>query len=159
MTTTIIWWLVGLVLSLGLLALFFAGVAGAIPPVPGVSAGEGIGIVAIIMFAIAIIIFIASLYFIVKKNASGRITLTELSFLSRSSGALTSILVAYLPLALMWLGPILYMFLLDVSFMYPTIICIITFFLVSTFERVAFPSFESSTLSNYSGVLNKITSP
>jgi len=159
METGVIWWILGLVITLGLLAVFFASVGGAIPGAPTLPASDGIEIATIVMVVIAIAIFGFSMYFIAIKNSTGKIALTELSFLSRSSGALTAVLVAYLPLALIWLGPILFMLLLDISFMFPTILSIPTFFLVSTFEKMAFSSFESSSTSNYSDVLNKITSP
>jgi len=158
METGTIWMILGVLGSIGTIALFIMSGSGSIPA-GSLSPSSGIEVATIVMVVIAIGIFIVAMYTIAAKNASGKVTLTELSFLSRSSGVLTSIFVAYLPLALIWLGPILFVLLLDISFMFPTILSIPTFFLVGTFEKLVFSGLESSATSNYSSVLNKITSP
>lgn len=101
---------------------------------------DGIGIASIVIGSLAFVGSLIAVAFIVKRSSpvSGLPGLTENSFLSKTSEVGVTLLVSYLPLALLWLGPMLSVLLLKSYFMIPTFGCIITFFLVGVSEKLIF---------------------
>ena len=89
--------------------------------------------------ALALAASLATVGFIVSKSGPNAVAgLTENSFLSKTSELGVALLVAYLPIALLWLGPLLSVLLLKSYFMIPTAGSIITFFLVGALDKIIF---------------------
>lgn len=98
----------------------------------------GIEIASIVIGGLAVLI---GIYAIIKINgrspASSAIGLTENSFLSKSAAVLTSFLVAYFPLALLWLGPILSILLVKSGFMFASIVSFVTSGILFLLDKLA----------------------
>jgi hypothetical protein len=126
---------IGVLVTLALIGLFIGLIAGLGNKLPTVSVGADTGIIIFsgVTAGITLILFGVGLYLQSKKATV--VGVTELSFISKVSGWLTSILVSYLPMALLWLGPILALLLLDVSFILPSFLAFIPFMIISTIDK------------------------
>ena len=126
---------IGVLVTLALIGLFIGLIAGLGNKLPTVSVGADTGIIIFsgVTAGVTLILFGVGLYLQSKKATV--VGVTELSFISKVSGWLTSILVSYLPMALLWLGPILALLLLDVSFILPSFLAFIPFMIISTIDK------------------------
>ena len=156
-SNSVIWYGLGAIAAVGIGIGILAALGGIIPT-PNLDPALGFSITTIVLLVIAIGIFAVSLGISARKTTGTRLGATELSGLSKLAGWFTSLLVAYLPIALIWLGPILGVFLQDVSFVFPSFLAVIPFFTISTLDRLLT---GPNPFANYStaDVLNKITSP
>jgi len=99
---------------------------------------------------------VIGIYALIKINSRSPVTsvagLTENSFLSKAAAVLTSFLVAYFPLALLWLGPILSILLVKPGFMFPSIISFVTSGILFLMDKLATTSTFSfiGTAGNFS---------
>lgn len=119
---------------------------------------DGVNWVEIISIFVAVFSVLGSVVAIIllakKSGPSGVLLLTENSGLSQIAAVATSLFVAYLPMALLWLGPMLSIFLVKLYFLIPTAGCIITFFTVGAFEQLLLTAGSPGTLQQL-GALNK----
>lgn len=93
----------------------------------------------IIIGTLALIGSVLAIVFLARKSGPvGMAGLTENSFLSKAVEFGTTLLVSYLPLALLWLGPMLSVLLIKTYFMIPTLGAIITFLAIGAAEKLIF---------------------
>ena len=98
----------------------------------------GIEIASGVVGGLAVAIGIYALIKINGRSPSSSVAgLTENSFLSKTAAVLTSFLVAYFPLALLWLGPILSILLVKPGFMFPSIISFVTSGILFLVDKLA----------------------
>lgn len=120
------------------------------------SGTSGIEIASGVVGGLAASIGLYALYMINKRSPAGSVAgLTENSFLSKTAAVLTSFLVAYFPLALLWLGPILSILLVKPGFMFPSIISFVTSGILFLVDKLATsPTFSFvGTAGNFSARL------
>jgi len=103
---------------------------------------EGANVIEIVSIVMGVLAFggaLVAIAFLAKRSGPvGVVALTENAFFSKIVDVITAFLVCYLPIALLWLGPMLSVLLIKSYFMIPTAGCIVTFFLLGALEKIIF---------------------
>ena len=119
---------------------------------------EGANVIEIVSIVMGVLAFggaLVAIAFLAKRSGPvGVVALTENAFFSKIIDVVTAFLVCYLPIALLWLGPMLSVLLIKSYFMIPTAGCIVTFFLVGAIEKLLF---NPIVASNATDLLYKMT--